>query len=98
MKTLLKLAILTALTASTFAVVSAATETAQAQSTYRNMSCGQLWYARNNIYARNGHCFKTRRGRRTFGRNCFPPYGRFTRWQRRKVQRIIRQESINGCR
>ena len=98
MKTLIKFAILTAITVSTFGILSATTETVQAQSAYRNMSCGQLWYARNNIYARNGHCFKTRRGRRAYGRNCFPPFGRLSRWERRKVQRIIRWERRNGCR
>lgn len=34
---------------------------------YWSMSCGDLWYARNAIYARNGYCFKTERARRVFG-------------------------------
>ena len=27
-----------------------------------SMSCGELWYARNAIYARRGYCFETERG------------------------------------
>ena len=97
MNNLIKVAVLTGITLSAFSTLSATPEIAQAQS-YRGMSCGALWYARNEIYARNGHCFKTRRGRQTFGRNCFPPYGRLSQWERRKVQRIIRAERRRGCR
>ncbi len=36
-----------------------------------SLSCGDLWYQRNAIYARNGYCFKTDRGLRVFGNaNC----------------------------
>lgn len=70
---------------------------AQAQS-YRDMSCGELWYARNAIYADAGHCFQTARGRRAFGRGCFPPYGRLSRSEQREVARIQRWENIKGCR
>ncbi len=62
------------------------------------MSCNDLWYARNAIYARNGHCFKTRRGRAAFGRNCFAPYGRLGRADQREVNRIQAQERRMGCR
>jgi len=31
------------------------------------MTCDQLRYARKEIYARNGYCFKTERARATFG-------------------------------
>ena len=35
------------------------------------INCGNLWYARNNIFARNGYCFHTERGIRVFGnRSC----------------------------
>ena len=37
------------------------------------MSCEELWYARNRIYARNGYCFNTARARAVFGAGCFPP-------------------------
>ena len=32
-----------------------------------SMSCGDLWYRRNEIFARNGYCFKTDRAIRVFG-------------------------------
>lgn len=70
----------------------------QAIAQYRYMDCSDLWYARNAIYADKGHCFKTRRGRRAFGRNCFPPYGRLNRSERRRVNRIIDWEYRKGCR
>ncbi|MEJ2228623.1 MAG: YARHG domain-containing protein [Alphaproteobacteria bacterium] len=62
------------------------------------MSCGELWYARNAIYADAGYCFKTRRARRVFGRRCYPPYGRLTGYEKRRVQRIERWEYRKGCR
>jgi hypothetical protein len=35
------------------------------------INCGNLWYTRNHIYARNGYCFHTGRGIRVFGnRGC----------------------------
>ena len=73
------------------------TSSAEAQG-YRGMSCGQLWYERNRIFARRGHCFRSARARRAFGRNCFPPFGRLRRWERREVNRIERWEYRKGCR
>ena len=67
-------------------------------SAYANMSCSQLWYERNSIYARNGHCFRTARGRAAFGRGCFAPYGRLGRADQREVNEIRRWERRNGCR
>ncbi|PLX34824.1 MAG: hypothetical protein C0605_12375 [Hyphomicrobiales bacterium] len=62
------------------------------------MSCNDLWYARNSIFARNGHCFKTRRGRNAFGAGCFPPYGRLGRADQRQVDDIRYWERRYGCR
>ncbi len=70
---------------------------AQAQS-YRYMSCSDLWYARNAIYADAGYCFKTARARSVFGRGCFPPFGQLSPWQQRQVNDIQRWEGIRGCR
>lgn len=64
---------------------------------YSNMTCGQLWYARNRIYADAGFCFKTARARRTFGAGYFPPYGRLSGWAREEVNRIQAWEARNGC-
>ncbi len=67
-------------------------------SDYRYMSCYELWYARNKIFADEGYCFTTRRAIRTFGRRCYPPYGRLTRWERDEVDLIKRWEYRKGCR
>lgn len=60
--------------------------------------CSDLWYQRNEIYARNGYCFNTERGRAAFGRGCFPPYGRLTGWEKRRVADIQNEENYLGCR
>lgn len=84
------------LTAATgLVIVGAAPAAAQS---YRSMTCGELWYERNRIYARRGYCFKTRRARRVFGRGCFPPFGWLRRWERRQVARIERWEYRKDCR
>jgi len=70
--------------------------TAQAQD-YSSMTCGELWYERNLIYAENGYCFKTRRARNVFGRRCFPPYGKLSNYEKRQVNRIRRWEREFGC-
>ena len=61
------------------------------------MSCGELWYARNEIYARNGYCFKTARARAQFGPGCFPPYGQLGGWEKRRVDELQYWERRNGC-
>ncbi len=40
---------------------------AAAEDDMSSMSCGDLWYRRNAIFARNGYCFKTERAIRVFG-------------------------------
>lgn len=61
------------------------------------MSCNELWYARNQIYARNGYCFRTARARAVFGAGCFPPYGQLSGWERSRVNQIQMWEGRNGC-
>jgi hypothetical protein len=73
-----------------------ATKPANAQ--YAAMSCNALWYARNEIYARNGYCFRTARARSVFGRGCFPPYGRLSPYEQRQVSQIESWEYRRGCR
>jgi hypothetical protein len=65
---------------------------------YRCMSCYQLWYERNAIFARKGYCFETRRAIRAFGPRCYPPYGRLNRWERETVNEIKYWERVKGCR
>jgi YARHG domain len=64
---------------------------------YGDMSCDDLWVARNQIYANEGFCFKTQDAIQQFGRACFPPYGRLSSRETREVQEIQRAESENGC-
>ena len=59
--------------------------------------CGALWYERNEIYARNGYCFKTARARATFGPGCFPPYGRLNSYETRRVRDLQAEEDDLGC-
>lgn len=73
------------------------TNAAKAQG-YQYMTCGELWYARNAIYAQQGYCFKTRRARQTFGPRCYAPWGRLTASQQRRVNLIQRWERRYGCR
>lgn len=61
-------------------------------------ACDDLWYRRNEIYARNGFCFKTARARATFGAGCFPPYGRLSPREKAIVSRIEQREFEYGCR
>lgn len=66
-------------------------------SPYASMSCNQLWYARNEVFARNGYCFKTARARAQFGTRCFPPYGKLGRADQRTVNAIRGWERRKGC-
>lgn len=64
---------------------------------YADMSCSQLWYARNRIYADAGYCFKTARARSQFGAGCFPPYGRLSGRAKNRVEAIKNWEARLGC-
>ena len=64
---------------------------------YSSMSCYELWYARNAIYAENGYCFKTARARAVFGPGCFAPFGKLSGWEQREVSDIQYWERRYGC-
>ena len=64
---------------------------------YASMSCYELWYARNAIYADKGYCFSTRKAIDTFGRRCYAPYGRLNQWEKNQVSEIKYWERQNGC-
>jgi hypothetical protein len=64
---------------------------------YANLSCGQLWYERNAIFAQYGYCFKTPQAINAFGRACFPPYGRLPPSAQARVDEIILWERRRGC-
>lgn len=61
------------------------------------MSCDQLWFARNQIYADAGYCFDTARGRATFGPGCFAPFGKLDRAQKAQVDYYRQWERRRGC-
>lgn len=53
------------------------------------LSCQNLWVARNEIYDRNGYCFKSRRGRAFFGnQGCWTGSARLSKLENRNVARI----------
>jgi hypothetical protein len=64
---------------------------------YSNMSCDDLWEARNQIYADEGFCFKTDAALQEFGHRCYPPYGRLNHHEQREVNEIQQAESDNDC-
>jgi YARHG domain len=64
---------------------------------FNGSSCSQLWFARNEIFARNGYCFKTPRAIDAFGTGCFPPYGRLGASDTRDVAQIKASETAMGC-
>jgi hypothetical protein len=61
------------------------------------MGCNELWYARNQIYAQFGYCFRTARSQSVFGPGCFAPYGRLPAWAQRRVNEFQMWEDRNGC-
>lgn len=81
--------------ASAFVSMTAPTP-AQAQDASQ-MSCSQLWYARNKIYADHGFCFKSDRAIRVFGAGCFAPYGRMSAAWKERVDDLQYWESRRGC-
>jgi hypothetical protein len=64
---------------------------------YAGMSCGQLWYSRNAIYASKGFCFQTAQGQQAFPNSCFPPYGKLNKWEQNQVSQIQYWERRKGC-
>ena len=64
---------------------------------YSNMSCYDLWYARNSFFANKGYCFESSRTVNTFGRRCYPPYGRLNSWESDQVSNIKYWERRKGC-
>lgn len=65
---------------------------------YSQLSCGQLWYECNAIFARHGYCFKNARAIATFGKGCQPPYGQLPSNLQNVVRNIQAWEQRRGCR
>lgn len=67
------------------------------QSYYAGLSCQQLWYERNAIFARNGYCFSSPRAIAVFGKGCKPPFGELPSNLKFVVQEIKQWEAYRGC-
>jgi hypothetical protein len=76
----------------------AGTNETQDQSYYAGLSCNQLWYERNKIFAAAGFCFMSDRAISVFGTRCFPPYGELPDYRRNLVHEILGYEQAKGCR
>ncbi|WP_420411732.1 caspase family protein [Roseibium sp.] len=66
-------------------------------------SCDSLWYERNAIFARNGYCFRSARGRQTFsnaGCRVGVSAGNIplSAAERREVARLVAREKALHCR
>ncbi len=72
-----------------------------AQDDLSSMSCGDLWNRRNEIFARNGYCFKTDRAIRVFGNQGCRFYVEgdvpMSRAEREEVEFIRAIERRRGC-
>lgn len=64
---------------------------------YWEMSCNQLWYERNAIYAQRGQCFKSQRAISVFGPRCYAPFGKLNSYQSSIVRKIRSIERSKGC-
>lgn len=64
---------------------------------FASQSCGQLWHARNAVFAEFGYCFKTPQAISAFGRGCFPPFGKLPASAQARVDNIISWERRKGC-
>jgi hypothetical protein len=79
----------------------AALSSAAAQDDLSSMSCGDLWNRRNEIFARNGYCFKSDRAIRVFGNQGCRFYVEgdvpMSRAEREEVDFIRAIERRRGC-
>lgn len=60
-------------------------------------SCEDIWFERNQLYARAGYCFRTERAISVFGPGCFPPFGRLSAMDQARVSELAILERRSGC-
>ena len=61
-------------------------------------TCFDLWYQRNAIFAANGYCFGTAKGKANFSNDsCTTTTPNLSASERRDVDRIKSEEKRNGC-
>lgn len=63
----------------------------------RGFDCGQLWYMRNGLYARNGYRFATGRGVAAFGDKGWTSNPRQNAIEQANVATLQRFEDAKGC-
>lgn len=62
-------------------------------------SCWDLWYERNAIFDRNGYCFTSNLGKRTFNNaDCWTSNPSLSGSEQRRVARIQAEERRRGCK
>ncbi len=66
----------------------------------QRMGCKSLWIARNEIFDRNGYCFRTAKGRNYFDNSDCSTSSQniLTRLERQNVNLIVSWERRKGCR
>jgi len=64
---------------------------------YRGYTCGDLWLARNDLYANKGFCFKSALGKATYPNSCFPPYGKLDSFEQGEVNKMKAEERRLRC-
>lgn len=64
-----------------------------------SLGCEDLWVARNEIFHRNGYCFKTKRGQAFFSNSgCWTSNPSLSSIEQRNVASIQKWERNYGCR
>ena len=67
-------------------------------STSAGQSCFDLWYARNNLFHRNGYCFKTAKAKKYFDNSsCYTSNPSLNDSDMRRVMEIKAREASQGC-
>jgi hypothetical protein len=71
------------------------------KSDLRDLDCDVLWEMRNEIYAENGYCFKTKKAIKFFG-NDECEYDdaadiEFNKYEKRNISTIAAVEKSEGC-
>jgi hypothetical protein len=62
-------------------------------------SCFDLWYERNAIFDRNGYCFSSTLGKRTFDNSdCWTKTPNLSTAEQRRVAAIKAEENRRGCK
>ena len=62
------------------------------------VSCYDLWYERNLVFAENGYCFQTDLAQRTFAEfECWTRNPALSTYEQRRIDEIRDEERRRGC-